>query len=656
MATPTTEWKFKGDFDELTDGAKGATYSLEELRDQLQRERRALSEMNRAMKELKAGGGEELKGVMGELQTRMERQDKVVRGTLTAYVEMGGTFKRAKSSGSGLQKGMAELQQQTHGLGSSLKSTKPAATGLGNALSELRYQAGAAPGAFGQMSQLLGRITKGLDGAKLRAIALTAAFLGLAGAAAVAAKSLISAALASQDARRNELLHFEALTKMRNLWGFAAGKASDLQAAVDKVSPSVSIARGKVAQFADQLYRGGLRGKNLEAALEGASIRASALGEASGGAFAGFATSVALAGGSVKRMSEDIKNRFGGVVEAKMKSLEVQTLKQKENFDSLFDGVDIEPMLTALQRLRDIFNVNTAAGVALKGILGTVLEPLMGAATGGLVMLRRFFKQILIGVQEIQIAFLIVRLWFVRTFGPSTTEGPLSRLFGSFQAGRVFVYLLAAAFGALAVSTIAATWPVLAIAAGVYVLIDIFYDLADAATDFGQSFVAGIQLIQEWWDSVDFAELGVSIIDGLIGGLTSQFTKLKQKVVGLADEVTSWFKEKLGIASPSKVFAELGVAIPQGVGQGVDRGAPQAQRAVDQMIAPRLGKPVSEPTGGPGAATNTTTTTQNSKSVSLTIQELNVHAKSDDPADLADAFQRQLEHVLSSLSLQLGGA
>jgi hypothetical protein len=132
-----------------------------------------------------------------------------------------------------------------------------------------------------------------------------------------------------------------------------------------------------------------------------------------------------------------------------MSSLAVQQLKQKENWASLFRGVNVEPFLDALKRLRDILSVNTAAGQALKSLFTTFLQPLFNAAEGGIVFMRRFFKQMLIGALEMKIAYQDVRNWFARTFGKSQGV-QVKDLIDKIQLGRVFVYMLAAAFAVLA--------------------------------------------------------------------------------------------------------------------------------------------------------------------------------------------------------------
>lgn len=80
-----------------------------------------------------------------------------------------------------------------------------------------------------------------------------------------------------------------------------------------------------------------------------------------------------------------------------------------------------------------------------------------------------------------------------------------------------------------------------------------------------------------------FTEFGGMIINGLIGGLTSGLGKVKDAITSLGDSTIGWFKEKLGIHSPSRVFAELGGFTTEGLAMGVDAGAKAPLNAVARM-------------------------------------------------------------------------
>lgn len=66
-----------------------------------------------------------------------------------------------------------------------------------------------------------------------------------------------------------------------------------------------------------------------------------------------------------------------------------------------------------------------------------------------------------------------------------------------------------------------------------------------------------------------FVTVGAQLIDGLIGGIMAKWESLKATVGGIADGVGGWMKEKLGIKSPSRVFAEIGGYTMAGLENGL---------------------------------------------------------------------------------------
>jgi phage-related protein len=69
--------------------------------------------------------------------------------------------------------------------------------------------------------------------------------------------------------------------------------------------------------------------------------------------------------------------------------------------------------------------------------------------------------------------------------------------------------------------------------------------------------------------SIDLGEIGRVLIAGLIKGVTDKLKALKDTVIGAASSVSNWFKAKLGIHSPSRVFAQFGGFMMQGLEGGI---------------------------------------------------------------------------------------
>lgn len=66
-----------------------------------------------------------------------------------------------------------------------------------------------------------------------------------------------------------------------------------------------------------------------------------------------------------------------------------------------------------------------------------------------------------------------------------------------------------------------------------------------------------------------FMTLGSQIMQGMVDGITGSLGAVKDAITGAGDSTIDWFKEKLGIHSPSRVFAELGGFTMAGLNQGL---------------------------------------------------------------------------------------
>ncbi|QVM87415.1 phage tail tape measure protein [Pseudomonas lalucatii] len=69
-----------------------------------------------------------------------------------------------------------------------------------------------------------------------------------------------------------------------------------------------------------------------------------------------------------------------------------------------------------------------------------------------------------------------------------------------------------------------------------------------------------------------FSEFGGMLMTGLANGIRNALGSVKTAVLDAGDSAIGYFKEKLGIHSPSRVFAELGGHTMAGLSQGLERG------------------------------------------------------------------------------------
>lgn len=66
-----------------------------------------------------------------------------------------------------------------------------------------------------------------------------------------------------------------------------------------------------------------------------------------------------------------------------------------------------------------------------------------------------------------------------------------------------------------------------------------------------------------------FTDFGTMMLQGLMDGITNGLASVKQCIESAGDSVVGWFKDKLGIHSPSTVFAELGAFTMAGLDDGL---------------------------------------------------------------------------------------
>jgi hypothetical protein len=73
------------------------------------------------------------------------------------------------------------------------------------------------------------------------------------------------------------------------------------------------------------------------------------------------------------------------------------------------------------------------------------------------------------------------------------------------------------------------------------------------------------------------------LLDGMVNGITSRLGAVKEAITGAASSAIGWFKETLGIHSPSRVFAELGGHTMDGLQKGIVQSEGGPLSAVGDM-------------------------------------------------------------------------
>lgn len=103
-----------------------------------------------------------------------------------------------------------------------------------------------------------------------------------------------------------------------------------------------------------------------------------------------------------------------------------------------------------------------------------------------------------------------------------------------------------------------------------------------------------IEWISGAWDRVGgffgnlgtrFYEWGKNILQGLWNGITSMVNKVVEGVKNIGHKIAKGFKAIFGINSPSKLFAEYGLNITQGLVVGIDHGGGAVESATEGLAA-----------------------------------------------------------------------
>lgn len=79
--------------------------------------------------------------------------------------------------------------------------------------------------------------------------------------------------------------------------------------------------------------------------------------------------------------------------------------------------------------------------------------------------------------------------------------------------------------------------------------------------------------VKEWFRSENsdssWSTIAKNVVDGFANGITSWASRCKSAVVSWGQSVLNWFQNKLGVASPSKVFYGIGEFAVEGFNNAI---------------------------------------------------------------------------------------
>lgn len=160
------------------------------------------------------------------------------------------------------------------------------------------------------------------------------------------------------------------------------------------------------------------------------------------------------------------------------------------------------------------------------------------------------------------------------------------------------------------------------VAAGADALLGSLFGVGSFVGELGAELGALGDILSGWYDEA--ASIAGDIISGLVDGITSGAAAVVDAISATVGGALDTAKEVLGIASPSKEFAQLGRFTAEGFALGIDASAMDAQNSVASMVAVPAAVPGAS-VGGAGAG-----------SISVTV---NINGASGDASAIRSAAE-----------------
>jgi hypothetical protein len=241
----------------------------------------------------------------------------------------------------------------------------------------------------------------------------------------------------------------------------------------------------------------------------------------------------------------------------------------------------------------------------------------------------------------------------------SAIVGWMSRneeLAGRLATGLVALGAAAAVFGALSV-TLSGISAVIGGIGALIAMITVPIGLVVAA-------IAGAAyLTWRYWDTIKAAamstiewmraipskivQIGRDLIDGLINGIRERWQALKDGVSSIASGIADTVRGMLGINSPSRVFAEIGGHLMDGLSHGIERTAGLPLAAM-RSVATGLAVPIAAGVMMMGAAGTVSAYPMDAGAAAISITvNLNGPATPEAANDIAAAVRREVERALA---------
>lgn len=397
-------------------------------------------------------------------------------------------------------------------------------------------------------------------------VAIVTGIIALGVAATVATAKIAAWAVSLADGARTQSLLVQGIAK-------SVKGGEELEAQLSAIAAKVPVSNDELMALAKRFSDAGLKGAELSAAIEDAATEAAKL-------------------------------KFGPDFEKQLLSIDSQTGRLKQHIGTVFGGLKIDPLLKAMSSLVALFDANTASGRAIKVVFESLFQPLIDGVTAFVPKMEKAFIEFEILVLK---ALIAIKPWGSKILLVAEAFGVLIGVMAVLTVGFAVAVIAPLAIAA----GLIATFVGVAIA-----MANVLGQIGTAAYTLGAAIVGGIGSTFAWLferfnalttylTGFSLVEIGTAMINGLITGITGAAGGILTAMTGAVQGAVDGAKSLLGIASPSKVFAEIGTNTAAGMSQGVDAGASDVQGSMEALVSPPGtpgGAPVPATGGAPVAA------------------------------------------------------
>jgi hypothetical protein len=540
---------------------------------------------------------------------------------------LGAVADEAEAAGDAMDAAAKDAAKLASEMGDSADAAGETVTNYG----EIEGALGKLGGPLGRIGQLgfgtadaFQKLGKNFDASKVAAMG-AAVGVGLLAVAAIAAATAVATLLVKLTSMAIETSDAAAKTMiLRERMTGSAEAAAELSGSISRVASAVPLSVSEVSGLADGLYKAGKRGAELEEALLAASYEAAGLG----------------------------KNPGPELIARRMANLDVIGMKLKDSIADIFSGASTvnatSKFTKSLSGFTELFDQNHSEGRALQTLLGTIVDPLIAGLTALVPLAISAFRGMIILALDVAIAVVEARNAFIKMIPPEVIEAAQS------LASKVDIIGIALGIGKFVMGLFIGTIVVLAAILGVIVGIigAVIAVIGGLIVAFSAAAVAVGRFVADAGSSLlDFGSMGIeaagNLVSGLVSGIQAGVGPVVEAIKAMAGSAVDAIKSALKIASPSKIFEDLGGYTGEGFAVGIEAETGAVQSSLETMVAPPKVEPPTAIVAGAGGGSGA------GSSVDLSGATFNFYGVKDAESSVS-AFEEALTRVLEGDAIAVG--